>query len=328
MKLARRKFLHFAAGTAALFGLFVGIPPETAKAQVNRTIKIVVPFAPGGAFDILARLLAEQTGRTQSLTIVVENRPGAGTVIATEATARAAPDGRTILLVGNSFVINSHLRKLTYDPLTSFIPLCNLVDNPLIIVVNATSPYHTLTELLDAARAKPSELTFASAGPATTNHIAIESLKRTAQVNMTYVPFAGTGPVVNALLGQHVTAALLDYSGAAENIKAGKLRALANTSRLRLGQAPDLPTVAESGLQGYVQENWIGAVVPAKTPQEAVTQLSDHLSTAVQTPEIKSKLFIQGYVPIGACGVDFATLLRKQYDDLGRIIRDANIKGE
>jgi tripartite-type tricarboxylate transporter receptor subunit TctC len=324
MKLPRRQFLRL----AALCLLSVNVWGESAWSQTTRTIKIVVPFAPGGAFDILARLLAEQIGRAQPLTIIVENRPGAGTVIATEATARAAPDGSTVLLVGNSFVINSHLRKLNYDPLTSFAPLCNLVNNPLVIVVNTASPYRTLAELLEAARTKPNELTFASAGPATTNHIAIESLKRIANVNMTYVPFAGTGPVVNALLGEHVTAALLDYSGVAENINAGKLRALASPSRLRIEQVPAVPTVVESGYKDYVQENWIGAVVPAKTPQETVTQLSGYFSAAVQTPEIKSKLFIQGYSPIGACGTDFATLLRKQSEDLGRIIHEANIKGE
>jgi tripartite-type tricarboxylate transporter receptor subunit TctC len=327
MKLSSLKFfLHLAASVATLLTLSAGIQRVTA--QANKTIKIAVPFAPGGAFDILARLLAEQIGRAQPLTIIVENRPGAGTVIATEAAARAAPDGSTVLLVGNSFVINSHLRKLNYDPLTSFIPLCNLVNNPLVVVVNAASPYRTLADLLSAARAKPNELTFASAGPATTNHIAIESLKRMTNINMTYVPFAGTGPVVSALLGEHVTAALLDYSGVAENIKSGKLRALASTSQSRIEQVLDVPTVVEAGYKDYVQENWIGAVVPIKTPNEVVSQISGYFGAAVQTPEIKSKLFIQGYSPIGTCGPDFATLLRKQSEDFGRIIHEANIKGE
>jgi len=326
VRFSRRNFLHLAAGAVALSGL-LALTGHSAWSQ-TRTIKIVVPFAPGGGTDVLARLLGEQIGRIQVLTMIVENRPGAGTVIATEAVARAAPDGNTVLVMANSFVINPHLRKLNYDPLTSFLPVCNLVNNPLVIVVNNASPYRTLSELLNAARAKPGELTFASAGPATTNHIAIEALKRKANVNMTYVPYPGTAPAVNSLLGEHVTAALVDYGGVSEHLKVGKLRALATPSRMRIEQMSEVPTVAESGYRDYEQENWNGVVVPARTSQEMVSQLAGWFSAAVRAPEVKPKLFAQGFIPVGTCGADFAALLRKQYEEFGRIIREANIKGE
>ena len=184
---------------AAFFFLLAG---GDAGAQANRTIKIVVAVPPGGNTDIVARVLADQIGRAHGPTMVIENRPGAGSAIATEAVARAAPDGNTLLLAGNSFVVNPHLRKVNYDPLASFEPICYLVTSPTVIVVNAASPYRTLADLIAAARAKPGELTLASVGPGSAAHIAIEVLKRVADVNLTFVPYPGTAPAINALLGR------------------------------------------------------------------------------------------------------------------------------
>ena len=179
MKVLRRQFLHLAAGAAALTVL-VALANHGAWSQAPRTIKIVVPFPPGGTTDILARVLGEQIGRTQRVTVLVENRPGAGAVIGTEAVSRATPDGNTVLMTANSFVINPHLKKLNYDPLTSFEPICYLVRSPHVIIVNGASPSPTLGDLLGAARAKPGSLTMAGNGPATAHHIAFEMLKRAA----------------------------------------------------------------------------------------------------------------------------------------------------
>jgi tripartite-type tricarboxylate transporter receptor subunit TctC len=165
-----------------------------AGSQPTRTIKIISSSTPGGGSDILGRLLAEQIARTQGPTIVVENRPGAGTVIGTDAASRAQPDGNTVLITTPEFVIAPHLRKLNYDPLTSFEPICYLVRSPQLLVVNAASPYHTLADLLDAARARPDELTLASAGPASSPQMAFEMLKRAADIKMTYVPYPGSAP--------------------------------------------------------------------------------------------------------------------------------------
>jgi tripartite-type tricarboxylate transporter receptor subunit TctC len=324
MKLPRRKFLHLAAGAAALYILSL----SNAWCQTARTIKIVVPFPPGGTTDILARLLAEQVSRAQGPTMVVENRPGAGTVIATEAVSRAAPDGNTVLMVANSFVINPNLKKLSYDPLTSFAPICLLTRAPNTFVVSNSSPYRTLADLLNAARAKPGELTLASVGPATTQHIAIEVLKRMANVNMTYVPFSGDAPAANALLGEHVTAAVITYPSVAEQLKSGKLRALATASQARVELLPDVPTVAESGYQNYQADTWYGAVAPVKTPQESVSHLAGWFSSALQAPAVRPKLVAQGLFPVGTCGSDFAAHLRKQFEEYGRAIREANIKAE
>jgi tripartite-type tricarboxylate transporter receptor subunit TctC len=287
-----------------------------------------VPYQPGGANDVLARLLGEQIGRAQGQTVLIENRPGAGTVIGTEAVSRAAPDGRTLLISTPDLLISPHLRKLNYDPLTSLEPICYLVSAPIILTVNSASPYRTLADLLDAARVKPADLTLAGAGPASVMQIAFEMLKRAAKVDMTFIPYPGGAPTVNALLGEHVTSAITDYPPVTEQLKAGKLRALATGSRTRIAVLPDVPTVVESGYKDYEVDLWIGLFAPAKTPKEAVSQLAGWFTAAIQVPEIKVKLAVQGLYPAVNCGADFATLLRKQYDDYGGVIRESNMKAE
>jgi tripartite-type tricarboxylate transporter receptor subunit TctC len=327
MKIQRRTFLHLAAGAAALLVL-VALADPGAWSQAARTIKIVVPFPPGGGSDILARVLVEQVGRAQGLTLVVENRPGAGSVIGTEAVSRAAPDGNTLLINTANIVIGPHVRKLNYDPLTSFEPICYLVKTPLLVVVNSSSPYRSLADLLKTALAKPGELTLASVGPATTLHVASEKLKRAADAKMIYVPYSGTGPATTALLGEHVTAMIAEHPAVAEQLNSGKLRALATGSRTRIESLPDVPTIAESGYNDYEIDVWWGLFAPANTPKETASQLAGWISTALKTPEMKPKFAIQGFHPVGLCGADFGSFLRKQYDDYGRVIREANIKGE
>jgi tripartite-type tricarboxylate transporter receptor subunit TctC len=308
--------------------LALSVQPVSAQGVTGKTVRIVVPFPPGGSADILARLLGQQMTLANNQAILIENRPGAGTVIASEFVSRAAPDGTTLLLNANSFVINPHLRpNLSYDPLTSFEPVCLLVTSPQVIVVNSSSPFRTLADLLSAAKSRPGELSLATVGPATTQHIAGEQFKRVAQINLTYVPYTGGAPAVNALLGGHVTTVLANYSEVVEQIKAGKLRVLAATSRERIEPLPDVPTLVESGydVDAIV---WFGLVAPARTPNELILQLAGMLKAALQAPDVKSKLVIQGLYPVGACGAEYGTHIRKQYEIYGRIIREANIKGE
>jgi tripartite-type tricarboxylate transporter receptor subunit TctC len=328
MKLQRRRFMHLASVAAALAALSVTLSSQCAWSQTTRTIKIVVPAPPGGAADIVARLLGEQIERARRLAVVLENRPGAGTVIGTEAVARAAPDGSTLLIVANAFVTIPHLRKLNYDPLSSFEPICYLTKQPSVIAVNGSSGYRTLADLIDAARAKPGNLTLASAGPATGAHIAFEMLKRAAGVNIIFVPYAGAAPPVTALLGGHVTSGLLLYPLITEHLKTGKLRALATASPDRIESLPDTPTVAESGYKDVDADIWFGLVAPAMTAKQTVSELADWLSAAIRVPEVNVKLVTQGLYPAVMCGIDFAAFLRKQYDQYGRVIHEADIKAE
>jgi tripartite-type tricarboxylate transporter receptor subunit TctC len=320
---ARRQFLNFIGAAAA--AVLVTLSGQVAWPQATKTIKIVVPVPPGGGMDFLVRLLAEQIGRTQGVTILIESRPGAGGRIATEAVSRLAPDGSTLLIQSPSIVIDSLVRKVNYHPLASFEPICNLVEAPNVIAVNSASPYRTLADLMNAARSKPGDVTMASIGPASYQHVGIETLKRTTKIDLTFVPFPGSAPAVNALLGEHVTSLLAAYANVAEQIGAGKLRALAAAAQTRIGALPNVPTVAEAGYKEAALDNWFGALAPANTPKETLSQLAGWFASALQVPEVEAKLVAQGLYPVGMCGADFGALLRKQYDEFSRAIREANI---
>ena len=301
---------------------------STAFAQSPRQLRFIVPFPAGGGADLLTRVLAEQIGKAHGVSTLIENRPGAASVIGTEAASRATPDGNTVAIVANSFIIHPNFKKLTYEPLTSFEPVCLLANSPQVIVVNSISPYKTLTELLDAARAKPGELSHASVGPASAQHIAMEQLKLLAKVNMVFVPFNGNTPALNQLLGGHVGAVMSNYSEAVEQVNAGKLRALATAGKARLATWPNVLTVAEQGFPSYAVEVWYGLIAPAKTPKDKIAELSKWCAEAMLAPELKPKWDLQGLAPVGSSAEAFGAHLRQQSEDYARVIREANIKGE
>jgi tripartite-type tricarboxylate transporter receptor subunit TctC len=325
--LMRRSF-GAAVGTLALLVLASAAADHGAWSQTGRTIRIVLGVPPGGSIDFLARLLADQISTTTGQTMIVESKPGAGGIIAAEAVARAAPDGNTLLINNNGTLISAILRKVNYDPITSFEPICYLVTTPQIIVVNSTSPYRTLADIVDAARLKPGELSIASVGPNTTQHIGIERFKRLAGANLTYVPYPGGATTINALLGEHITAAVLNWSEIGEHIVAGKARALATMAPQRIEPLPDLPTVAESGYRDFETDVWFGVVAPAKTPKETVAQLIDWFRTTVTAPPVKAKLVAQALYPNPKCGADFDAHLRRQAASFTQLIHDLDFKAE
>jgi tripartite-type tricarboxylate transporter receptor subunit TctC len=308
--------------------VFAALSVSGASAQSSQQIKFIVPLPAGGTGDVLTRMVAEQWTKSHGVATVVENRPGAATVVGTEATARTAPDGNTLGMVANSFIIHPNFKKLSYDPLTSFEPICLLANSPQVIVVNSSSPYRTLTEWLNAARAKPGELSHASVGPASPQHIAFEQLKLMAKANITFVPFNGNTPALNALLGDHVGSVMSNYSEAAEQVKADKLRALAVASSARVEGWPDVPTVAEQGFKDYSVEAWYGFVAPAGTPRDKISELSKWCAEAMQAPELKPKWTLLGLTAVGSSAQEFGAHLRKQSEDYARVIREAGIKGE
>ena len=327
MKVRRRACLSLAA-SGCIAGLLAVVPFGSVAQSQARTIRVVVPFPPGGVADALVRLLNDRISQAHGVTLVTENRPGAATAIGTEAVARAAPDGNTLLLHANSFVFGPHLRKLNYDARTSFEPICYLVRLPPVISVASASPYRTLAELLDAARAKPGGLTVAGTGPATSFHIAVEMLKRAAQVDLTFVPFPGSPPAINAVLGGHVTATITNYGDVVEQLRSGKVRGLATASVKRIESLPDVPTIAEAGFKDFDMDTWFGLAAPAKTPKEIVARTADWFAGALRSPEIKPKLALFEAYPVAWCGNDYVNFIKQQYDELGRVIRDSNIRPE
>jgi tripartite-type tricarboxylate transporter receptor subunit TctC len=301
---------------------------SSASAQGQRQIKFIVPFPAGGGADLLIRVLSERWSQAHGISTLIEDRPGAASIIGTEAASRAMPDGNTVAIIANSFIIHPNFKKLNYDPLTSFEPVCQLANSPQVIVVNASSPYKTLTGLFDAARAKPGEISNASVGPASAQHIAMEQLKLLAKVKMVYVPFNGNTPALNQLLGSHVDVVMSNYSEAVEQVNSGKLRALATAAKARLTEWPDVPTVAEQGFPDYAVAVWYGLIAPAKTPKDKMAELSKWCGEAMRAPELKAKWDLQGLVPVGSTPDEFAAHLRQQSSDYVRVIRDADIKGQ
>jgi tripartite-type tricarboxylate transporter receptor subunit TctC len=323
VSLRHRRSLATAA-LAAVCAAVIGWSP--ARAQTG-TIRIVVPLPAGGGVDVVARQLAEQIGQAQGATFVIENRPGAGTMIGTEAVARANPDGNTLLVVPNSFLVAPQLHKANYDAIASFEPVCSLVVTPTVLAVHPSSPYRTFAELVAAARAAPGKLTIGSGGGAALQ-LNFEMLQQATGLRTTFVGYSGTVPAVIAALGGHIDAVFSDFPTAWPQIRSGALRALATGSRARLEWLPEVPTIDESGFPGYEADIWYALFAPAKTPPEVTARLAGWFAAAVQDAGIKAKLALQGLRPVGLCGDRFRDQVRKEYDTFGRVIREGGIKAE
>ena len=318
--------MHLLRGAGLSLALCLGLAfsHQTAWPQA-KTVKVVISVPPGGSIDFLVRVLADHIGRVHGQTIIIEHRPGAGSIIAAETVARAAPDGATLLVNSNGHMISPVLRKVNFDPRTSFDPICFLVSSPQVLVVNSASPFRTLAELVDAARLKPGELSISTVGPHTTQHIAVEQFRRRAKIDMTYVPYTGGAPAINALLGGHVTAVMQNYAELGEQVKTGKLRPLATPSPQRIAPLPDVPTIAESGYEGFSAEVWFGLVAPVKTPQPLMAQYIGWFAKALEADEVKAKLTAQALYPRPVCGADFAAHIRRQSEEYARVIKELGL---
>jgi tripartite-type tricarboxylate transporter receptor subunit TctC len=317
--------LAAACAATAVFALAAASAPSPAVAQSSKTIKIIVPYTPGSGPDIISRLMGEQIQKAGGPTIVVENRPGGGMTIGTEAAARAEPDGNTLLLVANAFVVNMATKRGNFT-LGNFEPVCNLASTPMPLVVQANAPWKTVQELVADAKANPGKITFASGGPATSLHIAIEVLRLATKIDINYVPYGGSGPAITALMGGHVQAVWADYPTVVSQLKSGTLRALVTTSPKRLAVLPGVPIMEETGITKYEAEIFYGLVAPAKTPPQAIKSLSEMLLAAMNTPEMKTKFDQQGLFPDGTCGAKFGTFLQNITADYEKITTAAGIK--
>ena len=315
------RFQIAAAACAALS--LAALPGHGAFAQ-SKTVKIIVPYTPGSGPDITSRLMAEHIGKVQGVTVTLENRPGAGAVIGTEAAARAEPDGSTVLMVANTFVINPAVGRGNYTVAGSFEPVCQLAATPMVLVVQGSSPYKTLKDLVDAA--KSGKVVFASGGPASSLHIAIEVLKGAQKLDSSYVPYGGSGPAINALVGGHVTAVWADYPTVVRHIKAGTLRALVTSSSAKVDALPDVPTLNSTGLAKHEADIFYGIMAPAKTPPAALAQLAGWFEAAMKSPDVQPKLAQQGLFPAVKCGAVFGAFMKDLSDEYGRIVKDAGIK--
>jgi tripartite-type tricarboxylate transporter receptor subunit TctC len=292
-----------------------------------KPVRIIVPFPAGGSADTLARVVSPSLSKRWGQAVVIENRPGGGTVIAGALAAKAPADGYTLLLIANSLVINAKLRtNLPYDGLRAFDPVALLVNSPQVIAVNSASPYRTLADLLRDAKARPGALSYATVGPATTQHIAGEAFKRLTGADFTYAAFTGGGLAANAVMGNHVTMVLTNLNEMAAMLEAGKLRPLAVTMRERLDVLPQVPTVIEQGYKDYEAFAWFGLAAPAGVPAEVVNKIAADLQSALAEPEVRQKLIGAGLYP-GYMGPQaLGAYIQQEYQRYSRVIDESRIK--
>ena len=286
---------------------------------------MIVPYAPGGSVDLLARLLGQEIGKAGGPTDIVEDKPGASTIIGTETVARALPDGGTVGMVANSFLINCNIRKLSYDPLTGFEPICHLLDSPQVVVVNAKSRFKSVEELLAEARLRPGALTVGALGPATTQHVAAQMFKKFAGIDLTFVPYPGGASAANAIVRGQVDLTIANFSELFPFIDAGQLRPLAVMSKQRIAPLPDTPTMREMRLAFDITA-WFAMVATGKTPQPVVEELTRQFRAALESVPVRAKLTQLQLTPVGRCGEEFAAFLRAQDADIRPVVQDAGIK--
>ncbi len=317
-----------------LFAAFVWFlaASGTAPAQdafPSRPVHILVPFAPGGAVDIVARTLGEELSKRWGQAVVVENRPGAGGVVASEAAAKAAPDGYTLIIVATGHALNPHLfAKLPYDTFADFTPLSLIGTSPNMLLVRADSPFKTLADLIAAARARPGQISYGHAGNGTSPHLAGELLKYMAKIDITPIPYKGGAPALADLIGGHIPMTFNNIPKSIAQIMAGTVRPLGVTTAMRSPVLPDVPAIAESGLPGFDTGVWWGLLGPGGLPTELKTKLARDCIDAVKTPTMTARLLALGATPIGGSPADFTALIRADYDKWGPIIKAAGIRAE
>jgi len=295
----------------------------------DKTIRIVVPYTPGGFNDTLGRIVARKFTDDWGVPAVVENRPGGGTLIGTDAVAKAPADGYTLLVVAFPFAVNPSLyAKLPYDTLKDFAPLILAGQTPNLLVVNNDTPFKSVKELIDAAKAKPGSLSYGSTGSGSSNHLSMELFRLMTTTQMIHVPYKGSAPMVTDLLGGHVQVAFDNVPNVVTQVKAGKLRALAITSPNRAASLPDIPTVAEAGVPGYEVGVWFGIVAPAATPPDVLAKLNAELNKILAMADVKQKFADQGVDPVGGTRERFGEHLAVQIEKWGKVVKESGAKVE
>jgi tripartite-type tricarboxylate transporter receptor subunit TctC len=321
----RRHVLHLAAGAAALPALsrIAG-----AEAYPARPVRWIVPFPPGGPTDILARLMGQWLSERLGQPFIVENRPGAGTNIGTEAVVKAPPDGYTLLLVNASSAINATLyEKLSFNFIRDIVPVAGITRDHIVMVVNPSVPAKTVPEFIAYAKAAPGKINMASGGNGAPSHIAGELFKMMAGVNIVHVPYRGAAPALTDLLGGQVQVYFVPMPSSIEYIRTGKLRALAVTTATRADALPDIPTVGEF-VPGYEASTWYGVGVPKNTPAEIVDKLNKEINAALADPKVKARLADLGGMVLTGPPADFGKLIADETEKWGKVVKFAGLKAE
>lgn len=297
-----------------------------AQTYPDRPIRMVVGFPPGGAADILARIAGQQLGASLGEQLVIDNRGGAGGVIATEIAAHAAPDGYTLLFTSIPHVINPHLyHKVGYDALRDFAPVIQFVAVPLMLAVNPSLPAKSVADLIALAKSKAGRINYASAGSGSSSHLAMELFKSMAAIDLAHIPYKGTGPAIIDLVSGQVSVTIASAVPLIPQVRAGKLRGLAVTGAKRSSALPDLPTIGET-VRGYDVTNWFGVLAPAGTPKAIVVRINADLDRALQDAELKNKLRAQGADATGGTPEEFAATIKADFAKWAKVVKDSGAR--
>lgn len=311
----------------ALLWVWAGV--ALAQPYPTRTVRMINPGPPGGGIDTVGRTIAQKLSGALGQPVVVDNRPGAGTTLASELVAKATPDGHTILIMSNSYTITASLyKKLNYDPVKDFSAVTLLVIAPYILVVHPSVPARSVKELVALAKKRPGELFFASAGSGAGTHLAGELFKSMAQVDIMHVPYKGGAPAVTDLVGGHVQIMFNAWVSSTPLMKANRLRALAITSLKRSQLLPELPTLAESGLPGYEAGAWYGVLVPARTPAHIVSTLNLEIVKVLKLNDVREKLMSDGSEVIGSTPEEFSAYMKTDIERLAKLIATLGLRVE
>jgi tripartite-type tricarboxylate transporter receptor subunit TctC len=293
-----------------------------------RPVRLVIPFPAGGSNDVIGRLVAAYLGERLGRQLVVDNRSGAGGVIGTEAVAKSAPDGYTLLLISMAHAVNPWLHKLNYDPISDFAPVALVAEGANVLVVHPSVPAHSLQELIALAKAKPGELDYASAGIGTFQHLGGELFKLMAGVDMVHVPFRGGGPSMLSVVAGHTKVTFPSMAQTMPYIRSGALRALGAGGRERSPVLPDVPAIAEAGLPGYEAVNWWGVVAPAGTPRAIVDRLNGEIAAIQKSIEAQKQFAGEGATPVAMTPDAFGAFTAGEMEKWGKVVRQGGIRAE
>lgn len=291
------------------------------------SVRIIVPFPAGGTMDTVVRALGQEMSKSLNQPVVVENKPGAGTVLGVDSAAKSAPDGYTLVAVGNSFTVNHTLvASLPYDSLRDFRPISLLTKTPNVLAGHPSVPANSLGELIAYAKAHPDKLSYASLGNGTIQHLAGETLKSRAGVNIVHVPYKGQAPAMTDLLGGQIDLMIGNLPDLLPHLRAGKLKSFGVTTTARSEMAPDLATVAEQGFPGFESYAWFGLLAPAGVPDAIASRLNREVVRALRSPELEKALRAKGFEPVPGSTEEFAAFIRSEITKYGRVIRESNIR--
>ncbi len=313
-----------------ILSLCLALAAVSAAAQPYpaRPIRIVVGFAPGGGSDFIARLIAQKLTERLGTQVLVENRPGAGSTLGAELVVKAPPDGYTIMLSAASYTVNPSLYKLSFDPLNDITPIVQLSRGPYVVAVHPSVPARSLQELVALAAREPGKFAYASSGNGSHVHVATEFFLDTAKIRMLHVPYKGTGPALNDTIAGNVQVIFGSVATTLQHVKSGRLRALAVTTPKRIGAAPEVPTVAESGHPAYEVTNWHGLVGPKGMPKDIVERLNREVNEALKSSEFEKLLAADGLEPAGGSPEMLAGILKEEIARWNRVVSQAGLKLE